>query len=139
MKKIFNKAFIYLILGLSAGVYYREFTKFNNFDGFTQLGVLHTHILVLGLVMMLIVLLFVKVFEINKDSKFKRSLAIYEGGLHLTILMLITRGTLQVLGTELSKGLNAAISGISGVGHIILGVGFVMLMLVIKRSIPEEN
>lgn len=89
--------------------------------------------------MMLIVLLFVKVFEINKDSKFKRSLAIYEGGLHLTILMLITRGTLQVLGTELSKGLNAAISGMSGVGHIILGVGFVMLMLVIKRSIPEEN
>ena len=36
MKKLYTTARIYLILGLTAGVFYREFTKFNNFTGTTQ-------------------------------------------------------------------------------------------------------
>lgn len=33
MKKYFNFATFYLVLGLVMGVFYREFTKFNGFEG----------------------------------------------------------------------------------------------------------
>lgn len=35
MKKMINTAFVYMILGLVAGVFYREFTKFMGFEGLT--------------------------------------------------------------------------------------------------------
>lgn len=53
MKKIINTAMIYLALGLAAGVFYREFTKWNGFTGKTTLGVVHTHLLVLGMLFFL--------------------------------------------------------------------------------------
>ena len=46
MKKLFNLSFFYLILGLALGVFFREFTKFNNFTGITKLSSAHTHTLV---------------------------------------------------------------------------------------------
>ena len=48
MKRIFVAASVYLVLGLAAGLFYREFTKAQGYmasDGFTQLSVLHTHVL----------------------------------------------------------------------------------------------
>ena len=48
MKKLINTSFLYLILALAAGVFYREFTKFNSFTGKTTLAVVHTHLFVLG-------------------------------------------------------------------------------------------
>ena len=48
--------------------------------------------------------------------------------------MMLVRGTLQVLQTPLPSGANAAISGIAGVGHIVLGVSLVMVLLKVKAS-----
>ena len=45
-----NTSFVYLILALISGVFYREFTKFNGFTEKTTLGVVHTHLFVLGVV-----------------------------------------------------------------------------------------
>ena len=52
--------------------------------------------------------------------------------------MLVVRGVPQVLGTTLSHGMNAAISGMAGIGHILLGVSLVLLLLQIKRSVAER-
>lgn len=45
--------------------------------------------------------------------------------------MLVVRGIVQVMGLTVSS---AAISGIAGVGHIILGVSLVMVLLDIKKA-----
>ena len=53
-------------------------------------------------------------------------------------MMMAVRGFLQVQGTELSKALNASISGISGIGHIGLGVGLALFFIVLKRSVATK-
>ena len=53
MKKLWNTAFIYFWLAMAGGVFYREFTKFNDYSGKTVLGLLHVHLLVLGTLMFL--------------------------------------------------------------------------------------
>ena len=62
-------------------------------------------------------------------------LAVYHIGLNLTAVMLVVRGVTQVMGADLSKGVDAAISGMAGIGHILLGVSLVLLLLQIKRSV----
>ena len=62
-------------------------------------------------------------------------LAVYHAGLNLTALMLAVRGVVQVLGSPLSSGLDAAISGIAGIGHILLGVSLVLVLLQIRDSV----
>ena len=44
MKKILNTSMIYFILAAAAGVFYREFTKFNGYTGETALSYVHTHL-----------------------------------------------------------------------------------------------
>ena len=48
MKKFVNYAFIYAILAMAGGVFYREFTKFCGFTEWTALSVVHTHYFILG-------------------------------------------------------------------------------------------
>ena len=73
MKKLINTSFLYLILALAAGVFYREFTKFNSFTGKTTLAVVHTHLFVLGVLLFLILALFVNINpDLLKDSKAKK-------------------------------------------------------------------
>ena len=48
MKKLLNTAFIYALAAMAGGVFYREFTKFNGFSGRTALGLVHTHLFLLG-------------------------------------------------------------------------------------------
>ena len=60
---------------------------------------------------------------------------VYHIGLNLTAVMLVVRGVTQVLGTALSSGASAAISGVAGIGHILLGVSLVLLLVQIRRSV----
>ena len=48
MKKMINTSMAYFILAILAGVFYREFTKYNGYTGETMLGYMHTHLFVLG-------------------------------------------------------------------------------------------
>ena len=59
----------------------------------------------------------------------------YHVGLNLTAVMFVVRGITQVLRMELSSGMSAAISGMAGIGHILLGVSLVLLLVQIKRSV----
>ena len=136
MKRYLNAALTYAVLALAGGVFYREFTKFNGFDGRTALGVVHTHYFMLGMVFFLLLLVLEKTFSFT-SAKTGRVLAVYHVGLNLTAVMLAVRGVTQVLGAELSSGMSAAISGMAGIGHILLGVSLVLLLLQIKRSLAE--
>lgn len=134
MKKYLNYSLSYGVMGLVCGVYFREFTKIMGFTGITPLSKAHPHFLILGTMLFLIVALFSDRLDLEKDKTFALFMRIYNIGLPLTVLMMLIRGTLQVLGTPLSKGLNASISGIAGIGHILLGVGFILLIVSLKKA-----
>lgn len=134
MKRYMNASLVYAILAMIGGVFYREFTKITGFTGRTPLGFVHTHYFLLGMVFFLLLVLLEKNFSFT-SPKTSRVLAVYHMGLNLTVVMLIIRGVIQVLEISLSAGMNAAISGIAGIGHILLGVSMVLVLLQVKRSI----
>ena len=134
MKKYANSALFYAIAAMVFGVFYREFTKFMGFTGESALSVMHTHYFMLGMVMFLLMLLLDKQFAFT-NGKTGRVLLVYHAGLNLTGVMFLIRGVAQVLGTPLSSGVNAAISGMAGIGHILLGVSMVLLLVQIKKSV----
>lgn len=136
MKRYANTALLYAILAMVGGVFYREFTKFNGFTAKTTLSVVHTHYFLLGMVFFLLILVLEKAFSFT-GAKTGRVLALYHVGLNLTAVMLVVRGVFQVLGTSLSAGMNAAISGIAGIGHILLGVSLILMLLQIKHSVTK--
>ena len=136
MKRYMNTALLYAILAMVGGVFYREFTKFNSFTAKTTLSVVHTHYFLMGMVFFLLLLMLEKAFSFT-GAKTGRVLALYHVGLNLTAVMLVVRGVFQVLGISLSAGMNAAISGIAGIGHILLGVSLILMLLQIKRSVTK--
>lgn len=138
MKRYSNTALVYAILAMVGGVFYREFTKFNGFTARTTLSMVHTHYFLLGMVFFLLLLVLEKNFSFTGAAT-GRVLAVYHVGLNLTAVMLAVRGVIQVLGNTLSSGVNAAISGMAGTGHILLGVSLVLLLLQVKRSVPAAQ
>lgn len=136
MKKYLNISIIYLILALIGGVFFREFTKFNDFTGNTYLSIVHTHYFILGFLVFIILLLLEKNFNIT-NKKTNIVLITYQIGLNLTIIMFIVRGILQVVNPNLTNEINSMISGIAGVGHIILGISLVWLIIEIRKVIVK--
>lgn len=135
MKKTVNTSFIYAILAMAGGVFYREFTKFQGFEEKTTLSVLHTHLFMLGMAMFLLVTVCIRLFALDKAKKYSAFFIIYNIGVCLTAVMLTVRGITQVLGVELSNGQNGMLSGSAGIGHILLGVGMVLFFLSLKESV----
>ncbi|MEG0998472.1 MAG: DUF2871 domain-containing protein [Clostridiales bacterium] len=138
MKKLINTAFIYAFAAIACGVFYREFTKFMDFDGVTTLAFTHLHLFVLGTVVFLVLGLFSVTTNLLEQKKFKLFFAVYNIGLPLMVGMFFVRGILQVLGTPLSTGLNAAVSGVSGITHIIITIGIILLFLCLKNVKPNN-
>ncbi len=138
MKRYMNAALLYAILAMVGGVFYREFTKFQGFTGKTTLSVVHTHYFLLGMVFFLMLLLLEKDFSFT-GAKTGRAVLVYHIGLNLTSVMFVLRGIVQVLGTQLSSGMNAAISGIAGIGHILLGISLVLLLIQVKRGVSAQQ
>ena len=77
--------------------------------------------------------------DFQKDKKFRVFMITYNIGVPLTALMLLVRGVTQVLGMELSKGSSASISGIAGIGHILTGVGMILLLLAQKKAAAKQE
>lgn len=132
VKRYANLALIYGITAMVFGVFYREFTKFSGFTGRTNLSVMHTHYFLLGMFFFLVLMLVEKSFQFS-DKRVGRILTVYQLGLNITGVGFLMRGLTQVWGTELSKGLDASISGIAGIGHILTGVCMVLLLLKIRK------
>lgn len=138
MKRYINLSLLYAVLAMVGGVFYREFIKFNGFTGKTSLGVVHTHYFLLGMVFFLLLLLLEKNFAFT-GAKTGRVLVVYQVGLNLTAVMLAVRGVTQVLGLPLTSGMSAALSGVAGIGHILLGISLVLVLLQVRRSVSTAR
>lgn len=134
---ILKLSFVFLVMGLSAGVFYREFTKFNDFYQSTPLSLMHVHAVAVGFISLLLLYSFVRnitVEELNKN--FKKPIFHWVGGLYFTIVTMGVRGISDVVGEGYLPFSDAAFSGIAGIGHIILGIGLVWTVL---KLIQHEN
>ncbi|MCI8356878.1 MAG: DUF2871 domain-containing protein [Lachnospiraceae bacterium] len=132
IKRYANMALAYAIAAMIFGVFYREFTKFSGFSGQTTLSVIHTHYFLLGMFFSLLLMLIEKALSFS-DQNTEKILIVYQIGLNITALGFLMRGLTQVWETELSKGLNASISGIAGIGHILTGICLILLLLKIRK------
>ncbi len=43
------------------------------------------------------------------------------------------------LGTTLSKAVDASLSGVAGIGHILLGVSMVIVLLDVRRAVTQQS
>lgn len=132
MKKYFNFATFYLVLGLVMGVFYREFTKFNGFEGKTVLSVVHTHSITLGFIFFILVLLLEKNFGLSKIKHFSKWLILYNVSLIYVLGTFTARGIMQVLGTDF-----AGLSHIAGLGHAMIGIAMIWFVVIVNKSIKE--
>lgn len=139
MKRLINTSIFYMFIALTSGVFYREFTKFNDFTGVTSLSFTHVHAFMLGVFMFLILILFDKQFDITSSKRFNSFYYVYNIGLIGMITMLYVRGIVQVLGSDISSALNASISGVAGITHILLGIGVIQILFLIKNHIKKES
>ncbi|GAB3978501.1 DUF2871 domain-containing protein [Actinoallomurus acanthiterrae] len=135
MKKIYNAAHLYMIIGLVSGFYYREVTKIKHFTGDSQLGLVHTHVLALGMLFFLIVLMLEKQFALSTGKLFGWFFWIYNAGLAVTVAMMTLHGTLTVLGHES----NDAIALVAGLGHILLTMGLILFFIALGKRIPARR
>lgn len=137
MFKLYYAAFGYMVVGVASGLFYREFSKANNFpEGqFSQLGLVHTHLLTLGFAVLLIVLLLEKVFRLSRSPLFSWFFWVYNAGVLLTAAMMVWHGSLTVLGEESSS----MIAGIAGLGHIILTAGMILLFLALGNALRSTE
>ncbi|QCO98437.1 DUF2871 domain-containing protein [Arthrobacter sp. 24S4-2] len=135
MKKLYCAAFTYMIAGLASGLFYREFTKANDFTGDSQLSVVHTHLLALGMLFFLTVLALDKLFNLSALRMFNVFFWTYNAGLALTTATMVLSGVLTVQGSTPS----AAIAGISGLGHIGLTAGLILLFITLGKRVSGKE
>lgn len=134
VKILVNAVFGYAVAGLASGLYYRELTKAQDFDGPTQLSIVHTHLLALGVLFLLIVALFERSFTLSASPLYRWFIVTFHVGLILTVSMQLVHGTMQVF----DKDASAAISGIAGIGHVLLTVAFVVFFLALRTAVASE-
>ncbi len=132
-KKYAGSSIVYAIVAMVFGVFYREFTKGMGFTGDTNLSVIHTHYFMLGMFFFLILMLLEKNFAFT-DKRANIFVILYQVGLNISGIGFFARGMTQVLASNLSKGLDSSISGVCGIGHIIMGVSMILLLVKVKKS-----
>lgn len=132
-KRYATNALIYAVIAMVLGVFYREFTKFSGFTDKTNLSVMHTHYFLLGMVFFLLLMLVEKIFAFSSWPRTKAVLIIYHVGLNIAGAGFLIRGLTQVWRTELSKGMNSAISGFAGIGHILLSAAIILFLVRIRK------
>jgi Na+/H+-dicarboxylate symporter len=132
MKKLFRTSFIYLILGAFAGIFFREFTKLNNYHDFTMLSIVHAHLLILGFIFFLILTLTYPILKLDNNKQFNKWFIFYNIGLFLTTSTMFLRGICQVKGFDI-VGLNH----LAGTGHALLGISLFWFMLILKKNLHD--
>jgi cbb3-type cytochrome oxidase subunit 1 len=137
MRALFYAAFGYLLAGLGVGLFFREFTQANDFPDseFTQLAVVHTHLLTLGFIVLLLVLALERLFALSASKLFGWFFWLYNAGVILTAAMMVWHGTLTVLGRKEES----MISGIAGLGHILLTIALILFMLALGGAISKRR
>ncbi len=138
-KRFFNAAIVYAILAMVGGVFFREYTKYMQYTGDTNLSVIHAHYFMLGMFFFLVLALLDKAFAFAGRKGVMIWVTVYHVGLNLTVACLFLRGLAQMQPVELSAVLDASLSGVAGIGHIILGTGILVLLILIRKSALAKN
>ena len=136
MKKLYITSNFYLVLALVAGVFYREFTKFNNFEGVTVLGKVHSHIFTLGFLFFLVILLLENNLKLCKQKLFNIFYYLFNLGFIGFIGTMVWRGILQVKGLDFP-----GLSHIAGTFHALLGISLILFSVCLYKAlgIKKEN
>lgn len=138
MNRLLSTSFVYMILGVASGLFYREYTKATDTLGVdTQLSTLHTHFLALGMLVFLIVLALDAVLSLSGRRSFTVFYWTYNIGLVLTVVMQGVRGILTLDGQDPATT-TAAIPGIAGLGHMILTAGLVALFVALRAAVKDR-
>ncbi len=134
--QLLNLAIIWVVLGLFAGAFYREFGKVFAYSGLSALRVVHTHTLVLGFLFACI--LFALLKNHNYVS-YRRPLNVFTIGLAWVVTAMVVRGISQMVsgGQEIIR--SAILSGMAGLGHMLLTVGVVWLMVCVRKLYMQDK
>ena len=135
MRRLLYSFLFYMIIGLLSGFYYRELTKAHHFTGDTQLALVHTHTLILGMFMFLLLLPLEKVFKLSSYYLFNWFFIVYHLGVIVTIGMMTYKGTLQVIGAKYSP---EALACFAGIGHTGMLAGLLLLFFLLRQAITTE-
>jgi nitric oxide reductase large subunit len=74
-----------------------------------------------------------RLYSLSLDRRLTWFVWIWNIGLVLTAGGLTTKGTLQVIASPIVE--SPALAGVSGMGHIMVSVGFLLVFLILKRGI----
>ena len=110
-------------------------TKAHHFTGDTQLSIVHTHTLILGMFMFLILIPLEKVFKLSSYYLFNWFFIVYNISVIATIGMMVTKGTFQVLGKVF---LQKHFFGFAGIGHTGMLAGLLLLFFLIRQATLKE-
>lgn len=139
MNRLLVTSFVYMILGLASGVFYREYSKLTGTVGEqSQLSTLHTHLLVLGMLVFLVVLALEATVRVTGRRSFTVFYWTYNVGLVITVVMMVVRGVLTLDGAD-PTGTTAAIPGIAGLGHMLLAVGLIALFVALRATVADSQ
>ncbi|GAB3816883.1 DUF2871 domain-containing protein [Tessaracoccus terricola] len=132
LRRTFWASAAYSGLGLAGGLFYRELTRTHPGADSSQLGLVHTHFLMLGMFTGLVVIALEKLFRLS-ESRFSKAFEITcHLGVLITATMMLVRGTLTTLGAEFNSKM---LAGISGTGHMLLTAAFILLFVVLGRAV----
>lgn len=137
LKKLFIWATTWTIVGLGSGLYYRELSKHHGLPKGTQLAVTHTHALAMGALAMLTLLAVAAALRLERNKPFGLGVLIWNIGLIITVGMMVTKGTMQVLGKNVDT--SAALAGPAGLGHIIVTIGFAFVLIGIGQAVSARQ
>lgn len=134
MKKIFRATWMYAVFGLAAGVFYREYTKMNEFLGDTMLSKIHVHAITMGTLFFLIVLVLNKLFDLTANKRFNVWFWFYNISMIGVLTTMLMRGLFEVAGTEA-----AYFSHIAGTSHTLAAVAIIWFMVMLKKAVLKKK
>ena len=94
----------------------------------------HTRLFVLGMIFFLLLALLNHRLDLWENRRFRLGFPLYNAGLIVAVGSLVVRGVVQVLGGALSRAADASLSGVAGLGHILLGVGMVLFFVAMRQQ-----
>lgn len=90
--------------------------------------------MVLGCVVFLIVGILSVVIDIEKRKTFKWFMITYNVALPYMTIMFLVRGSLQVVGANLTAGKDGMLLGFAGIAHILMAIAIVLFFVSLLKS-----
>lgn len=137
-ENILKDAIVFLFMGLIGGVFYREFTRLFEWQNETVLSLVHVHLLSLGFLTLLVIYSIIKNSNLNLN-RLTFSLKLYITGLIWTVVSFMVRGIYSITSPNINLFRDEFLSKFAGLGHILLGVGIVLIFLNILNNDKKIN